>query len=191
MYTSTIPHQRSREQRVKRHNHIQKFFNTINNNTNDIDMLHQQTKSILTINMIQNATNVMDICSNVTKNTTTTKTTYYVCIHSTTTSNMKSLNPLESIQEKLPTTMSYHVDDFKGHPTKLLGIITHEEPSSVNRLDTENVIRDELISPSNKRSTPSRVSVRQILSGAEHAGPAGIKCYLVRGPTDILNKGGE
>ena len=89
-------------------------------------------------------------------------TTYYVCVHSTKTSNMKLLNPLESIQGKLSTTMSYHIDDFKGHPTKLLGIITHEEPSSVNRLDTEDVIREELQSTSNKRSTPPRVSVRQI-----------------------------
>ena len=34
-------------------------------------------------------------------------------------------------------TMSYHVDDFKGHSTKLLGIITNEDPQNVNRLDTE------------------------------------------------------
>ena len=143
-------------------NNIRKFFNTINKNTNGIHIMHQQKISILTLDMIQNATNIMDICTNATENTTKITTTYYVCVHSSKTSNMKLLNPLESIQGELPTAMSYHIDDFKGHPTKLLRIVTHEEPSSVNRPDTENVIREELQSTRNKWSAPSRVSVRQI-----------------------------
>ena len=134
-------------------NNLQTIYTTINNNTNDIYILHQQTKTTLTTDMIQNATNVMDICTNATTNTSTSKTTYRICVHSTTAPNMKLSNPLKSIQGKLPTNISYHLDDFRGHPTKLLGIIVNEEPSSVGRRNTKNVINNELITTNNKQST--------------------------------------
>ena len=121
-------HENNDDKNVNHINTIRSIFKTITNNTTDLHIRHQPTKSTLTLDMIENATNIMDIGINITENTYTTTTTYYVCVHSTKTLNMKLLNPLESIQGKLPHNISYYLDDFRGHPTKLLGIIINEEP---------------------------------------------------------------
>ena len=83
--------------------------------------------------------------------------------------------------------MSYNVDDFKGHPTKLLGIITNEDPQSVNRLDTETVIGEELQSTNYKQSTPSKVSVRQISMdfATEREGPQSTRVLDIYGTAEV------